>query len=48
MSEEIRKRSRRVKGFCYETLFEIRLEGSLETKDVVCIMFWKYYKRSVL
>lgn len=48
MSEETRKRSRRAKGFCHETLSEIRLEGSLETKDVVCIMSWKHYKRSVL
>ena len=37
-----------LKGFCNVRLSEIRLEGSLETKDLVQVRPWKHYKRSVL
>lgn len=39
-----RERTSSAKGFCNTRLSEIRLEESLQTKDLVCIMSWKHYK----
>ena len=43
-----KQRARRAKGVHNMRLSEMRLEGSSQMKDTVCIMCWKHHKRSVL
>lgn len=43
-----KQRARKAKGVCNIGLSEMRLEGSSQMKDTVCIMSWKHYKKSVL
>lgn len=47
LQEEKRKKAS-AKGFCNTGLSERRLEGRLETKDLVGLTSWKPYERSVL